>query len=209
MSNSLIPIFDVGDTFLPSKEVINETIQEEVPGAPEMDIYSYNIYRPAEIRKFLDDNELEGRPYRITARYHDKIEEHLKENDLFEMMKKCREKYGRIGIISDNTLEMKYFWKDMLERHDIEVDIIVSEEVGVKKPDPELFEAFLDLRDEPAENFVYFGNSPERDGAAEKVGMHFVWVSAYEDFGSDEHNGVQIDRLNFENVQEALNEVRN
>lgn len=204
-----VPVFDIGDTLLPSEKMINETIKEHAAGAPDMDIYSYNIYRPAEIRHFLQINGLEADAEEITKSYHEKIELYLEENDIFSLFEKINRENGFVGFISDNTLECKYFWEDMLRERGLNPMIIVSEQIGAKKPSAEIFEAFLNLveYDNP-EKYVYFGNSVERDSAAEDVGMKFVWVNQHMT-GEESFTGPTISEFNSAKVEKALEKVEN
>lgn len=202
-----VPVFDIGDTLLPSEKMINETIKEHAAGAPDMDIYKYNIYRPAEIRYFLERNGLKADAEEITESYHKKIELYLEEKGIFTLLEKFNREYGFVGFISDNSLECKYFWEDMLRDKGLNPRIVVSEQVGVEKPDPHIFDRFLKLSeyDDP-EKYVYFGNSVERDSAAENTGMNFVWVQEHQT-GEESYVGPKISKLNQKNIEKALEEV--
>jgi FMN phosphatase YigB (HAD superfamily) len=205
--DSKIPVFDIGDTLLPSEEMINETIKEHAAGAPDMPIYKYNIYRPAEIRRFLELKGLEADAEEITKSYQEKIELFIEEEGILDIFEKINQKHGYVGFISDNTLECKYFWEDLLRKKGLNPIVVVSEQVGAEKPDSKLFEAFLELveYDNP-EKYVYFGNSVDRDTAAEDAGMKFVWVNGYMT-GEEEYLGTKIPRLSNESLQKALEEV--
>ena len=207
--NEKIPVFDIGDTLLPSEKMINETIKDHVAGAPDMDIYQYNIYRPAEIRNFLELNGLEVDAEEITKSYQEKVKIHLEENKLFELFEKINQENGFVGFISDNSLELKYFWQDMLRERGLNPRIIVSEEVGAEKPDLQIFERFLNLSEyDNPEKYVYFGNNVEKDSAAEDTGMTFVWVSEHET-GEESFVGPEISEFNQKNVEKMLEKVEN
>lgn len=202
-----IPVFDVGDTFLPSKRMINGAVNDHLDGEVEFPIYDYNIYRPAEVRLFLEQREMEADPEEISRTYLDLLEEFLEDEGVFEMLQRLNEEFGTVGFISDNTLEMKYFWKDMLERQGVEYEgFVVSEEVGVEKPEPGIFEAFTSERPEIPGSFVYFGNNAEKDRAAVSVAMKFVWVTCYDTFDTS-YDGASVDRVGFDKIREAIEEV--
>ncbi len=59
--------------------------------------------------------------------------------------------------------------------------VVVSEEVGWRKPHPEIFKAALDRMNEEPSNTVFVGDNPEADiaGSAE-CGMDSVWVKRRE-----------------------------
>lgn len=208
-----IPVFDIGDTLLPSHEKINEKVREKVVEAgvenpSEFPINKYNIYVPEEVNQWLVKHGIDADPEEIKQNYIDWEKKYLGEKTL-PALKKINEKFGPIGFISDNSLEAKKFYLEVFERAGLDYKgLVVSEEVGVKKPDPEIFREFIDNREEPAEDFVYFGNYVDRDKAAEEVGMDFVWVAEHHVFGS-ETDGVKIPELKPENVEEALREVEN
>jgi FMN phosphatase YigB (HAD superfamily) len=201
-----IPVFDIGDTLVPSHSKINEIIQQHVENAPEMDINKYNIYVPEQVDKWLQENNLNGNAEDITQSYLEWKSNYLKRKILPEV-KEINEEYGPVGFISDNSKEAKKFYKQNFEEAGIGYrGFKVSAEVGVEKPDAKIFKAFLQEREEPAENFVYFGNYVDRDKAAEKTGMDFVWVKEFHTFGSSTE-GLQIEKLDYENVSKALQKV--
>ena len=208
---SKIPVFDIGDTLLPSHEKINEKISEElknegVEDVPELPINEYNVYRPSDIREWLEKHGIEADAEKLKEAYLEWEKEFLRENVIKEL-KEINEAFGPIGFISDNSIAAKEFYRDLFRSEGLEYEgFVVSEEVGVKKPNKEIFEAFLEERSESPESFVYFGNYVDRDKAAENAGMHFVWDDKYYVFNSS-FDGPTIHSLNFENVETALNEV--
>ncbi len=206
-----IPVFDIGDTLLPSHEKINEKVHEEleregVEEAPELPINDYNIYKPSEIEAWLDKHNIEADAEKLKEAYLDWERDFLRENVIGEL-KRINEDFGPIGFISDNSIAAKQFFRDLFEQEGLQYKgFVVSEEVGVKKPHKEIFEAFIEKRSEDAEKFVYFGNYVDRDKAAEQEGMHFVWDDRYHVFNSS-FEGPTVHKLNYENVKEALKEV--
>ncbi|MFB6204767.1 MAG: HAD family hydrolase [Candidatus Nanohaloarchaea archaeon] len=199
-----IPVFDIGDTLLPSRRMINRKVHEHTGTEKHFPIEEYNIYVPEEVQNWLDENGLEGNAEEITRSYLDWERSFFRGNSVVETLKKCNQELGTIGFISDNSIAAKKFYRELFQELGVEYrGFVVSEEVGVKKPSREIFEAFLDKRERPAEKFAYFGNNPERDSGAEKVGMDFVWVDRYDDFGS-EWSGKTIQEFSFEKIQEAV-----
>lgn len=83
----------------------------------------------------------------------------------------------RLGLITNGKTEIQYGKIDRLGIRDLFECILVSEEVGVKKPDPRIFELALDrLRLRPDE-CVYVGDHPRNDiEGAGRVGMRTVWI---------------------------------
>lgn len=207
---SKIPVFDIGDTLLPSKklqqELINEKLKENGYGEVDLPINEVRIYTPSEIREFFEskDIKLDVKPEKIAEEYMTKAERYMEENDVFKLLKECSAEFGEIGFISDNSLEGKEFYEQVFDKHDVEyTGLMVSEEVGCVKPDKGIFQAFLDFREEDSSSFVYIGNNIERDSASEKVGIEFVWINQHHVFGQD-YNGDKIEELNLENIREVV-----
>lgn len=198
------PVFDIGDTLLPSEKMINRKVHEVVgEDAPEFDIMKYNIYRPSDVKKWLDEHGFDADPGAITQNYLEWERRFFHDNNVIEVLKRCNE-FGTTGFISDNSIEAKKFYIDLFNEFGLEYrGFVVSEEVGVEKPDEKIFRAFLDQRGEPGENFVYFGNNPSHDAGCTNVGMDFVWVDRYDDFGS-RWDGKHIHELSFENIQRMV-----
>lgn len=203
---SEIAVFDIGDTLVPSHSKINEVIQEVIGDAPQMDINKYNVYVPEEMDQWLDENNLEGSGKEITEEYLEWKTQYLKQK-MIPKLKKINKEYGPIGFISDNSVPAKKFYAENFRESGLEYEgFVVSAEVGVEKPDRKIFETFVEQRDEGPGKMTYFGNYVDRDKAAEKVGMNFVWVKQFHSFGSSTE-GLQIERINYENVSRALQEV--
>lgn len=202
---SKIPVFDIGDTLIPSKDAINAVVREHVEEAPEFPINEYNIYKIDEIQEWLEKHELEANPEEIREDYLEKKDEIFEDSGVIEELKKIHARFGPIGFISDNSKEAKKYYVELFERKNLDYKgFVVSEEAGAKKPDPRIFELFLEKRDEPASRFVYMGNRVDRDSAAEKVGMDFTQVTQYDTFGPISEKYVTISEINFRKVGRVL-----
>ena len=200
------PVFDIGDTLLPSHDKINEVLHELVPEAPEMDINEYNVYVPEEMNSFLAENDLRGDGEKITSTYLEWKSDYLREN-MLPRLKQINQEFGPVGFISDNSLAAKKFYQENFEDAGLRYrGFIVSEELGIRKPDPRIFQAFLDKREETGSNFAYFGNYVERDSGAEQARMKFVWVKQFHTFGSDDWKP-SIEKITEDNVRKALEQV--
>lgn len=212
MKDNRIPVFDIGDTLMPSFRLQNKLMKDELEeqGAeeiPEFDVNNFRIYTLSEVEDYLEKHGLEhGDPLRIIDKYKDRERRFMEENGVFEFLRRVSEKLGPIGFISDNTIEGKKWMKAQLDMHNVPYEgLVVSEEVGVEKPDTRIFEEFLERRERPGEDFVYFGNNLDRDPACEKVGMEFVLVKQYKVYG-EEGEVDPVDELTFESVKEAVQE---
>jgi len=210
---SKIPVFDIGDTLIPSSENINQAVNQQlekegVQEKPFFPINDFNIYKVEDVQAWLDKHAIEADAEAIRDAYLQWKDDYFARSGIIEDLKKLNDDYGPIGFISDNSLEAREYYTEVFERHGLEYrGFVVSEQVGVEKPDPQIFKAFLDKRDQPAERFVYFGNYVDRDRGAERVGMNFVWVKQFHTFNSSTDKEPQIDELSYEPVKEALNQL--
>ncbi|MDQ6420579.1 HAD family hydrolase [Paenibacillus sp. LHD-117] len=93
-----------------------------------------------------------------------------------EVIAHARTKY-RTGLITNGRNAIQYGKIDRLGIRDLFDLIIVSEEAGVKKPDPKIFEMALDRLRLSSEQCLYVGDHPVNDmeGAA-RIGMQTIWI---------------------------------
>ncbi|SEB56166.1 HAD family hydrolase [Paenibacillus sp. GP183] len=93
-----------------------------------------------------------------------------------EIVQHLRKKY-KTGLITNGKTVIQYGKIDQLEiRNDFDL-IIVSEEAGIKKPDPKIFELALRKLELSPEQCIFIGDHPVNDieGAA-KIGMKTIWM---------------------------------
>lgn len=201
-----IPVFDIGDTLSPSNSSINQYLKNQIGAdkAPEFPVNKYNIYRTRDIKKWLKENNIQADAEKIREKHIEEKNKLFQKLNTLKAVRKANKKHGPIGFISDNSIEAKEYYKKLFAKHNINYEgFIVSEEVGVEKPDRKIFEAFLEEREEPASRFTYFGNYVDRDKGAQKTGMNFVWVKQFHTFNSGPYQPA-IEKLTLENIQENL-----
>jgi FMN phosphatase YigB (HAD superfamily) len=209
-----IPVFDIGDTLTPAKEYSRKFFRRElekqgVEDPPEYPFDGYNEYSIDSISSWLEKEGIDADAEEMIRNYREAKENEMEERDVFETLRKVNQDFETLGILSDNFVVAKEFFQEVFERNGVEFDtFVVSQEIGVKKPDKEIFEEFLDRRGVEGERCVYFGNRGDIDSACRKVGMDFVFVSEHDTFGTD-WDGVKIDRLTSEKVERAIKEVEN
>lgn len=229
---SKIPVFDISDTLLPTKKEINKTIkrklnQQGVRDVPDFPLMEYNVHRPEEIQNWLDENGIESEAEKLTLAYQGSARRFLQRKNMVDTLRTLGEEHGPIGFITGGSLEEKEFYEGIfnVDEDEDEEDqmeeipykgFVVSEvpadeesddeERNVIEPEESEFERFLELRDEPAENFVYFSNNAERGKKAEEAGMNFVWVKRYDTFDT-EYDGVSMGSVTANNVETALEKV--
>jgi putative hydrolase of the HAD superfamily len=96
-------------------------------------------------------------------------------NLALEVIAHVRRKY-KIGLITNGRSSIQYGKIDQLGIRDAFDFIAVSEEVGVKKPDPTIFALALNKLEVKPEECIYIGDHPVNDieGAA-AIGMETIW----------------------------------
>lgn len=96
--------------------------------------------------------------------------------DAIELLAYCRSKY-KLALITNGRTKIQYGKIDQLSLRDYFDTILVSEEVGIKKPDRRIFEQALESLMITPEEGVYIGDHPKNDmGGADRAGLHTVWV---------------------------------
>jgi putative hydrolase of the HAD superfamily len=82
------------------------------------------------------------------------------------------ERAGRVDAYMEKTNLTRFF-----------DTIIVSERIGIEKPDPRIFQEALSRLNITAEEMVMFGDNEIADGACKELGIFFVLVTAYKNTG--------------------------
>ncbi|WP_373231338.1 HAD family hydrolase [Cohnella sp.] len=114
-----------------------------------------------------------------------------------EVVQHIRKKY-KTGLITNGKTLIQYGKIDHLGiRNEFDL-IIVSEEAGIKKPDPRIFKLALKQLELKPEECIYIGDHPVNDiEGASKIGMETIWMKVNQPW----KNGLkakplhQIDRL--------------
>lgn len=159
-------------------------MQKEYYSAPEsLDIFEYN-------RQFLIKHGFsDATSQRLSKPFSDIIFQlepdgtHLKEGAI-ELLDLLKSKNLKLGIIT-NASHNEDRIRKILSRVGIEKyfeTVVVSSEVGIRKPDPMIFQIALKNLDLAPEQAIYIGDSFEYDAqGASNAGMQYVLVS--KDFG--------------------------
>ncbi|MFB6115889.1 MAG: HAD family hydrolase [Candidatus Nanosalina sp.] len=212
MSKEKIPVFDVGDTLTPARQFSRRFFREElvrqgIEDPPEYPFDGYNEYVVDSIQQWLVEEGIDADAEKMVRHYLDKKEKDMEERRVFETLRKVNENFETLGILSDNRMAAREWFIEIFDKHGVEFDtFLVSEEIGVKKPDRKIFQEFLDRRGVGGERCVYFGNRGDIDSACQKVGINFVWVTEHDTFGTDWAD-VKIDELKYGHVERAMEEV--
>lgn len=93
-----------------------------------------------------------------------------------EVIAYLKRKY-KIGLITNGRTAIQYGKINQLGIADDFDTILVSEEAGIKKPDPRIFEMALINLDLSPNECVYVGDHPVNDmEGASKAGMETIWI---------------------------------
>ena len=85
----------------------------------------------------------------------------------------------RTGLVTNNAREFRESWRPLLPLQELFDTVIDSSEVGVRKPDPRIFELALDgIGGVPAERCIFLDDFEGNVGAAERLGMAGIRVGA-------------------------------
>ncbi len=102
--------------------------------------------------------------------------EHLKPNEeLFAFMRALHERGYRMAILTNNVREWEPLWRSMLPVDEIFELVVDSGFVGVRKPDPAIYELTLQRLGIPAEATLFVDDMEVNCDAARALGMQAVW----------------------------------
>ena len=103
--------------------------------------------------------------------------------EMVERTRRLRVEGYRTALITNNVAEFREHWRAMLPLDELFDVVIDSSEVGMRKPDPRIFElALTQMGGIDPTRSVFLDDYPGNITAAEALGMHGVLVeSAYDD----------------------------
>jgi len=103
--------------------------------------------------------------------------------EMVERTRRLRVEGYRTALITNNVVEFREHWRAMLPLDELFDVVIDSSEVGMRKPDPRIFElALTQLGGVDPARSVFLDDYPGNITAAEALGMHGVLVeAAYDD----------------------------
>jgi putative hydrolase of the HAD superfamily len=108
--------------------------------------------------------------------YHQKI---LLNEDLFSLAKKLQKKYP-LYILANESLEGLRVKKDKFQLDDYFTQIFNSAELGLSKPDPNIFETVLTLIQTPAEHVLFIDDQERNVKAAKTLGIKSIHYTGFE-----------------------------
>jgi putative hydrolase of the HAD superfamily len=218
-------VFDIGDTIIDAtgiqKKAIEQTAQmlqkrglidnvdfflskyrdydKEYDGAAVNHLFSI----PIDIMKrtlYVFDIIKDVYLYSSLSFYRDKVREQIyTDKGLIDLLVRLKRKEYKLGIVSDGTIDEQIYTLSKMGIIGFFDTIIISEAIGVNKPNPKIFEAAIkDLAIEP-ENIFFIGDDFKKDViGGKKCGLKTIWVTktvrreVSEDY--DKHIDIIIDR---------------
>ncbi len=188
-------LFDFGGVFTPSPFDVAEAIGAELGAAPgrlleivfgpyhEDTDHPWHRLERGEI-PLLEAREaiiargraegIDSDPFRLFARLG--RDEGARE-PMVERARRVRERGYRTALVTNNAREFRDGWRKLVPADELFEVIVDSSEVGVRKPDPRIFElALARLGDVAPENALFLDDFPSNVAAAEKLGIRGVLV---------------------------------
>jgi putative hydrolase of the HAD superfamily len=125
-----------------------------------------------------------------------------------ELLVRTLKRRFKVGAVSNGLPDVQYHKLETLGLRDAFACIILSEEIGIRKPDPEIFRRAADLLGVSPSVCLYVGNSYDSDiVGAKAAGMSTCWLCR--DASYPENAVVHTDYVisNLEKLQRILKEL--
>jgi HAD superfamily hydrolase (TIGR01509 family) len=97
-------------------------------------------------------------------------------HEMMDLVGRLREGGIRLGILTNNIREFRDLWRTLMPYEELFDDIVDSHEIGLRKPNPEIYQLALTRLGLTAERAVFLDDVPTNVSAAEAVGMYGVLV---------------------------------
>jgi putative hydrolase of the HAD superfamily len=105
------------------------------------------------------------------------------DKDVVDAFRLIKTRNMRIVLMSNESTERVNVYLKKTRLKPYFDAIVVSESIGVEKPDRRFFEAALRQLDIEGREMVMFGDNEIADGACKQLGIYFVLVKAYKNEG--------------------------
>ena len=124
------------------------------------------------------------------------------------LLDRLRELGLRLAIVTNNLVSEQLPKLRQLGIHDYFEVISISEEVGVSKPEPRIFEVTLDRLAVSSSEAVMVGDSLASDiDGARSFGIRSVWLNRRPDAAQDRPDGVDVIERDFSDHENALAQI--
>ncbi|WP_379126787.1 HAD family hydrolase [Paenibacillus sp. sgz500958] len=120
-----------------------------------------------------------------------------------DILNYCLEQGYTLGLVTNGKVPIQHAKIDLLQLRPYFKDIVISEEVGISKPDPEIYQLALKRLGADSSNTLFIGDHPVNDiWGAGQAGMKGIWLRRKHEW--DEKLGLEPWRMIHE-----LDELRN
>ena len=156
-------------------------IQEEDAAHPLYELEKGNITEPAflaRLERAIEDET--GRAVELHE-FSDRYWSHLHPNEpLIERMRSLKAEGYRMALLTNNVREWEPRWRGMLPVDQIFELVVDSAFVGMRKPDPEIYQLTLERLGLPAAEALFLDDIELNIQTAESLGMTGVWFQTNE-----------------------------
>jgi len=113
--------------------------------------------------------------------FSDRYWSHLHPNEpLIERMRSLKAEGYRMALLTNNVREWEPRWRGMLPVDEIFEVVVDSAFVGMRKPDPEIYELTMERLGLPASEALFLDDIEVNIHTAESLGMTGVWFQTNE-----------------------------
>lgn len=95
---------------------------------------------------------------------------------MIELVHDLRAAGLKVGVLTNNIREFRSLWWSMLDFPAVFHDVLDSHEVGLRKPNPAIYELALQRLDSSASRTAFLDDAVSNVKAANMVGLHGIWV---------------------------------
>lgn len=127
-----------------------------------------------EILELFREAGIEVDPFRLLAQTMSPHKEG--HPDVVACTRELREAGLTTGLVTNNALEIRERWRSMLPLEELFDVVIDSSEVGVRKPDPQIYHLALERVGASAASTLFLDDLPGNLRGAEAVGMRGILV---------------------------------
>lgn len=98
--------------------------------------------------------------------------------EVIAIMHKLRQQGERVVILSNTNRLHCQFWPSQYPEVNAAADkVYLSQEMGLRKPDPAIYQRLLNEEESSAEEAVFFDDNPDNIEAARKLGIHSLLIT--------------------------------
>ncbi len=96
--------------------------------------------------------------------------------DMVEFCRSLRARGVATGLLTNNAAEFADFWRPLLPLDELFDDVVDSSEVGMRKPDPRIYELSLQRLGVAPERTAFVDDAPGNVEGARRAGLHAVLI---------------------------------